>query len=36
MPLIEAVRFGCAAGAQAVSRPGAQAAMPWREEVGRM
>jgi ribokinase len=32
-PLGEAVRYGCAAGALAVTRPGAQEAMPTREEV---
>ena len=33
VPLEEAVRFGCAAGALAVTRAGAQAAMPYRAEV---
>jgi ribokinase len=32
-PLEEAVRYGCAAGALAVTRPGAQEAMPTRDEV---
>ncbi len=32
-PLAEAVRFACRAGALAASRPGAQPAMPTREEV---
>ena len=32
-PLEEAVRFGCAAGALAVTRAGAQAAMPYRAQV---
>jgi ribokinase len=37
MPMEAAARFGCAAGAQAVSRPGAQEAMPRRKEVeGKM
>ena len=35
-PLREAVRYGCAAGALAVTRPGAQTAMPTREEVDGM
>ena len=33
VPLDEAVRFGCAAGALAVTRAGAQAAMPYRAQV---
>jgi ribokinase len=33
LDLIEAVRFACAAGALAVTRPGAQSAMPARHEV---
>ena len=33
VPLEEAVRFGCAAGALAVTKAGAQAAMPYRAEV---
>ena len=32
-PLEKAVRYGCAAGALAVTRPGAQGAMPTRDEV---
>ena len=32
-PLDEAVRYGAAAGALAVTRPGAQDAMPSRAEV---
>ena len=32
-PLAEAVRFGAAAGALAVTRPGVQDSMPRREEV---
>ena len=34
--LREAVRFGCAAGALAVTKPGAQSAMPVRAEVERV
>ncbi len=33
VPLEEAVRFGCAAGALAVTKAGAQAAMPYRAQV---
>jgi ribokinase len=32
-PFLEAVRWGMAAGALAVTRPGAQSAMPGRDEV---
>jgi ribokinase len=32
-PLAEAVRWGCAAGALAVTKPGAQGSMPKRAEV---
>ncbi len=35
-PLHEAVRFGCAAGAMATTRRGAQEAMPTRDEVERL
>ena len=35
-PLAESVERGCAAGAIAVTRPGAQAAMPRRQEVERL
>ena len=34
--LRQSVQRGCAAGALAVTRPGAQAAMPCREEVERL
>ena len=36
VPLLEAVRFACAAGALAASRPGAQPAMPTLEEVNAL
>ena len=36
MPIEEAMRFACAAGALAVTKPGAQKAMPFREEVERL
>ena len=36
MPIEEAIRFACAAGALAVTKPGAQKAMPFREEVERL
>jgi len=35
-PLIDATRFGCAAAASAVTRPGAAAALPSREEAARI
>lgn len=35
-PLCEAIRFGCAAGALATTRPGAQEAMPTRGEVEQL
>ena len=35
-PLVEATRWACAAGSIAVSRPGAQPAMPRRDEVDAM
>jgi ribokinase len=35
-PLIEAAAWACAAGALAVTRPGAQGALPTREEIDRL
>ena len=36
MSLVEATRFGCAAAALSVTRPGTAASMPGREEVDRL
>lgn len=35
-PFLEAVRWACAAGALAVTKPGAQAASPYRAEIDRL